>query len=88
MFLNDFLFYKKKFYFLVSKQTEIAYMHLYILLWIRNRFSFLASIGRAQTLGANNVTFPNGTVDESAIKEQTKDLFQQIPCSTDVRLLF
>ncbi|XP_041368219.1 choline transporter-like protein 2 isoform X3 [Gigantopelta aegis] len=44
---------------------------------------FLASIGRAQNVGENNVTFANGTVDEDAIKQQTKDLFQQVPCSTD-----
>ncbi|XP_067662583.1 choline transporter-like protein 4 isoform X1 [Haliotis asinina] len=44
---------------------------------------YLASIGRNQQLGQNNITYANGTVNEDLVKETTKNLFQQIPCDTD-----
>ncbi|XP_046368399.2 choline transporter-like protein 4 isoform X3 [Haliotis rufescens] len=44
---------------------------------------YLASIGRNQQLGQNNITFANGTVNEDLVKQTTKNLFQQIPCDTD-----
>ncbi|KAK7504491.1 hypothetical protein BaRGS_00004357, partial [Batillaria attramentaria] len=44
---------------------------------------YLASIGRGQDLAQNNMTFENGTLNDAAIKQKAKDMFEEIPCDSN-----
>ena len=52
-----------------------------------NPHSFLASVGREQDFGDNNVTFPNGSINEAAVQERSAGLFEQVPCKENVRTI-
>ncbi|XP_070177370.1 choline transporter-like protein 2 isoform X2 [Littorina saxatilis] len=44
---------------------------------------YLASIGRAQKITSLNITEENGSIsNEEQVKEEVKDLFEQIPCDS------
>ncbi|KAK3788204.1 hypothetical protein RRG08_041210 [Elysia crispata] len=44
---------------------------------------FLASVGREQDFEDNNVTFPNGSINEHAVKTKSAGLFEEVPCETN-----
>ncbi|XP_050412083.2 choline transporter-like protein 2 isoform X1 [Patella vulgata] len=41
---------------------------------------YLQSVGRGQNLADNNVTYPNGSINEAAVQKQSENLFQSLPC--------
>uniref|UniRef100_A0A0B7B198 Choline transporter-like protein n=1 Tax=Arion vulgaris TaxID=1028688 RepID=A0A0B7B198_9EUPU len=45
--------------------------------------TYLASVGRAEDLEGNNITFLNGSFNYDAISKRSKNLFEEIPCNVN-----
>lgn len=67
-------------------------VYLYVILTVAISpwpgFSYLASVGRGKNVADNNITFANGSYDYDAIKSRSQNLFEEIPCDTNVSYYF